>query len=128
MLSLFFIMAFIWLIVEEVIYQGVGGFRKNVKDVVDLINSGEYKLIDIRSRSAFITGHITSSVNMDVPMQKNEFGKLETYRGKKIILICANGRESVKLANKLKNAKFCDVCFLGGGIVSWKQSGMPLVV
>lgn len=71
-----------------------------MKNLTELIRSGEATIIDVRTPAEFGGGHTAGSIN--IPL--NEFpSRLEEIRDKKnIVLCCASGNRSGQAAAYLK--------------------------
>ena len=80
-------------------------------------------LVDIRERSEWETGWIGGAFR--IPM--SELGEqLEPYRDRSVVLYCAHGNRSLRLASALSNLGYPKVTSLAGGIVAWDQAGLPV--
>ena len=80
-------------------------------------------LIDIREPHEWATGWIAGAVR--IPM--SELGEqLEPYRERSLVLYCAHGNRSFRLANTLSSHGYPRVVSLAGGIVAWDQAGLPV--
>jgi len=80
-------------------------------------------LIDIRERNEWAIGWIGGAVR--IPM--SELGEqLEPYRERPIVLYCAHGNRSLRVAHALSDLGFADVVSLAGGIVAWEHAGLPV--
>jgi molybdopterin/thiamine biosynthesis adenylyltransferase/rhodanese-related sulfurtransferase len=82
-------------------------------------------LIDIREPHEWATGWIAGAVR--IPM--SELGEqLEPYRERSVVLYCAHGNRSFRLANALSSRGYPKVVSMAGGIVAWDQAGFPVEV
>jgi rhodanese-related sulfurtransferase len=81
-------------------------------------------LLDVRTRSEYISGHIPGSVNMDI--HDNEFQrKIENLdKTKNYYVYCRSGSRSLHACKVMKAAGFNVVYNLRGGILEWPE---PLV-
>jgi rhodanese-related sulfurtransferase len=52
--------------------------------------------------------------------------KLEKYRKKPVVVVCAAGQRAAAGCRLLSKAGFEDVCQLEGGIQAWEKAGLPL--
>lgn len=103
--------------------------KKKAKEVepqaaVDLINNENAIVIDLRDKDAFKAGHIIDSVNASA--EDFAGAKMNAYKDKNIILICARGLQSPALAAKIRLQGFNPVV-LKGGMTSWQGADLPLV-
>ncbi len=103
--------------------------KKNAKELspqaaVDLINNEEAVVIDLRSKEAFKKGHIIDSVNA----QADDFAqaKMNTYKDKKIILVCDRGTQAISVAATIQTQGYKPF-ILSGGITAWQNADLPLV-
>lgn len=103
--------------------------RKKAKEIspqaaVDLINNENALVIDLRDTESFKKGHIIDSINA----KSEDFGqqKMEKYKNKPIILVCARGLQTPAFANKIKTQGYQPLV-LSGGIEAWKNADLPLV-
>ena len=79
-------------------------------------------LIDIRELGEWETGRIPGAVH--IPMTQLEDATLERERS--LILYCARGNRSALAAKRLTELGHADVASLAGGIVAWRQRGLPV--
>jgi molybdopterin/thiamine biosynthesis adenylyltransferase/rhodanese-related sulfurtransferase len=80
-------------------------------------------LVDIRERNEWETGWIGGAVR--IPM--SELGdQLDPYRDRRVVLYCAHGNRSLRLATALSDVGYSKVVSLAGGIVAWDQAGLPV--
>jgi molybdopterin/thiamine biosynthesis adenylyltransferase/rhodanese-related sulfurtransferase len=80
-------------------------------------------LVDIREDWELESGRIVPSEH--VPM--SDLGtRLDRWRQRPLILYCAHGNRSLRLARALSEAGFEDVVSLAGGITGWAQEGLPV--
>jgi molybdopterin/thiamine biosynthesis adenylyltransferase/rhodanese-related sulfurtransferase len=80
-------------------------------------------LVDIRERNEWETGWIGGALR--IPM--SELGdQLDPYRERAVVLYCAHGNRSMRLANALSHLGYSKVASLAGGIVAWDQAGLPV--
>jgi rhodanese-related sulfurtransferase len=126
-LAVLFVLAFIWLILEEAFHQGMGGARQTPQGVTNLMNRENAVVVDLREPNAYGDGHIVGSINIPAARLDSNLNKLEKYKAQPIVLVCPVGQHSVKAMNKLKKNGYDKVYVLGGGLGAWKSAGLPLV-
>lgn len=91
---------------------------------VDKINNEDAVVIDLRDAESFKKGHI-----IDAILAKTEdfaLPKMNKYKNKPLILVCARGLQSQTTAAKLREQGF-QPFVLAGGIAAWQSSDYPLV-
>jgi len=82
-------------------------------------------LVDIRERNEWETGWIGGAFK--IPM--SELGEqLGPYRDRSVVLYCAHGNRSLRLASALSDLGYPKVTSVAGGIVAWEQAGLPVEV
>ena len=71
-----------------------------MKNIEELIKSGKATIVDVRTVSEFMDGHVKDSINIplqQIPARLAEFKKMEN-----IVLCCASGNRSGQAAMFLK--------------------------
>jgi len=91
---------------------------------VRLINNGA-RVIDIRGKAEFDSGHIVDSIN--VPAPDLDAGNKRLKNAKAIILICDNGSRSRQCVATLKKEGLDSISSLQGGLATWRQDNLPIV-
>jgi len=91
-----------------------------------LINRDDAILIDTRSQSDFIEGHILNAKNISADELASSIEKLKQYKNQAVIIYCNTGAESPRLARLLMHADFERVFTLKGGLTEWKNANLPL--
>lgn len=105
----------------------VGGVTKvDPQRLVSLINHENATVIDTRDANAYKEGHIVGSVNLPSSQLMGKNKKLQKFKGKPIVVVCAAGVTSMKIAKELKKQEFDKIYSLNGGITAWKNAGLPL--
>lgn len=81
------------------------------------------RVIDVRASSAFAgdTDQLPGSEN--VPLHNLENHTKNWNRFETLLVVCADGKESVEGQEILVKAGFVSVLRLDGGTASWKESG-----
>lgn len=126
------VMAWVLLFVT-VIYTFIKDATSKVKVVnnlqaTSLINNENAILVDIRSADEFKQGHIVNSLNLSAAdIKKQILGKIEQYKEKPVIVVCASGVNSSASADLLSKQGFTQVYTLKDGIAAWRAANLPLV-
>lgn len=90
--------------------------------VVDYINQNDAVIIDIRPQDAFVAGHITHAINLQI-----DDAKIQQFKQKPLIIVCARGLQSNALASKLKKQGFKQPMVLNGGMNAWTAASLPTI-
>jgi rhodanese-related sulfurtransferase len=116
----------IWMVVEELRHQGIGGGRKSPSQIIDLINREDAVVLDLRSADDFKEGRIAGAISVPLAEFGKDLKKLEKYKKRPVIVTCQNGQKSVQIMHKLKKLGYT-AYVLGGGVAAWKGANLPLV-
>lgn len=106
-------------------------------DSVQLISSEEaqsllaledVQLVDVRTSSEFLTGHIPNSQNIDVlsPSFEEDIRLLD--KEKPVVVYCKSGVRSAQCSKKLQAAGFVKIYDLDGGFSQWKHQGYDVKI
>ncbi|MCB0574532.1 MAG: rhodanese-like domain-containing protein [Saprospiraceae bacterium] len=92
-----------------------------------LKTTAEVQLVDVRTPAEYADGHLAGARNIDY--YDDHFTSLigQLDKDKPVMVYCAKGGRSASAAEKFHNAGFKDVLDLDGGIIAWKEAGMPVV-
>lgn len=93
----------------------------------DLLDSGDYKLIDVRTIEEYNDGHLKNSELIDF-YKTSEF---ESYinsldKNGKYLIYCRRGNRSDQALNIMKQKGFKNVSDLEGGYTAWTATGLPV--
>ena len=98
----------------------------DVQGFSELIADPNVVVLDVRTAAEFAEGHIKGAVLIDQGQSDFvEKAKAALPIDKTIAVYCRSGRRSANAAGKLADVGY--VCInLKGGIVAWKEAGMPV--
>lgn len=123
-LWLAFIVILLLVFINELITQKKKAKELSPQTAVDMINNGNAVVIDLRDKEAFKNGHIIDSVNCNASDFEQQ--KMDKYKNKSIILVCARGLQSPAVAAKIRTQGFQPLV-LSGGIAAWQNADLPLI-
>ena len=112
------------ILINEFISQKKKAKELTPQSAVDLINNENAVVFDLRDKESFKNGHIIDSINCTA--EDFEQQKMNKYKNKKIILVCARGLQSPTVAAKISTQGYQPMV-LGGGIISWQNADLPLI-
>lgn len=92
-------------------------------DLVAATEAGSVRLIDVREKSEFDSGHVLGAKN--VPLAR--FRPLTLPSDKPIVLICLSGRRSAAALRQAVRVGREDVRHFAGGTRGWARRGGRLV-
>ncbi|HBI22239.1 MAG TPA: rhodanese-like domain-containing protein [Legionella sp.] len=110
--------------IQELLAQKKRAEELSPAAAVQRMNHDHAVVIDLRDTEAFRTGHIIDSIHAT----PDEFTqqRMDKYKSKPIIFVCAKGLQSAALAAKLRGLGFTKPMVLAGGIAAWQTAGLPL--
>lgn len=100
----------------------------NPVDAARMIGTGDYQLLDVRSKSEWDEGHLEGAVR--VAYGEEGFGKRVAERltsSKPVIIYCRSGNRSAKALLELEEADIVIAGHISGGINAWREAGLPIV-
>jgi hydroxyacylglutathione hydrolase len=83
-------------------------------------------VVDVRGLSEWRTGHIAGARH--IPLGRLVSQMADRPRSQSLVLVCETGSRSAIGASLLTAAGFTDVTNLTGGVVAWRNAGLPLEV
>jgi rhodanese-related sulfurtransferase len=104
-----------------------GGAALSTAQVTQLINKEDAKVIDIRAKDEFKTGHLPDAINIPAKDMQKRITELDAFKDVPIILICKTGTTAGATGSVLAKAGFTKLNKLKGGILEWQGSNLPLV-
>jgi rhodanese-related sulfurtransferase len=123
--SLFLVMLVIFLI-NEFQHRAKSIKGLSPQQAVDLMNHQNGVVIDIREPDLFSKGHILGAQNIKLSDFESKKSKLNKFKSRPMIVVCAQGTQSGKFADLLRQSNFEHVFQLEGGLAAWQQDQFPL--
>ena len=102
--------------------------NEDVAKVDELIKSGKYTVIDVRTKEEYDAGHIKGALNFDYYNDDFE-EKIESQlkdKNKPYILYCRSGMRSLYSAEILEELGYTNVTNMKGGFLAWQSAGKPV--
>ncbi len=128
------ILSLAWVgLLAAVLFMTFKGLTSKVKvitrgEATRLINKEDAVVVDVRQRDDYRKGHIANSLNvLASDIKSGNFGELEKYKAKPVIVVCGNGISSQESAALLTKAGFEHVTLLKEGVAGWSGDNLPLV-
>ncbi len=125
LLNIAFLTILFVLISLEFINQKRNAIKISPAQVTRLINDGRATVIDLRGNALFNQGHIINSRSIPAAELTETPKRLEKLKSGPIVLVCATGMESTRIASLLLKQGI-DAQILAGGIQAWSNADMPL--
>lgn len=108
----------------ELRMQASGLTAISAAQVVQLMNQGA-RVIDIRDKKQFDSGHIVNSINIPAA-EIDAAGSKLPKKAKSIILVCDNGSKSAQCLAPIKKNGRENIFSLKGGLTNWRQENLPI--
>ena len=90
------------------------------------LKAASVRLLDVRTPQEYAEGHIDGALNINV--QSDDFQQIaekELSKDSTILVYCRSGRRSMDAAEILTRLGY-KVINLKGGIIEWKEDGLPV--
>ena len=98
----------------------------DVNEFAELVADTNVVVLDVRTASEFAEGHLERAINIDYHQSDFvEKAKATLPLDKKIAVYCRSGRRSAGAAARLGEEGY-KLVNLKGGIIAWKEAGMPV--
>ena len=110
--------------VQELFAQKNRAKELSTAAAVQSMNHDNAIVIDLRDADAYRASHIIDSIHSTA--EDFTAQRMDKYKNKPLILVCAKGLQSAALATKLRGLGFTKPMVLAGGIAAWQAAGLPL--
>ncbi|MCP0913093.1 MULTISPECIES: rhodanese-like domain-containing protein [Legionella] len=111
--------------INEAISRKKRGQELSPSAAVDMINHENAIVIDLRDKETFRAGHIINAIQASGEDFTEQ--RMDKYKNKALILVCARGLQSQTLVAKLRELGFAQPMVLSGGMAAWTNAGLPVV-
>ena len=127
---LFLVMLFISILILlmwNIFGTAVTGIRQvNPAKLTQLMNREDAIVVDLRSADDYSANHILNAISIPDSDIQDRKGELDKHKANPVVLCCATGSTSARIARVLKMDGFEKVFSLAGGIASWRNANLPL--
>lgn len=97
---------------------------KHVQEVADQIVNGSVTVLDVRAESEWEESRLSNAHHIMLGYLPQRAA--EVMNGKPIVVVCRTGNRSGIAASLLQAQGAQEVINLAGGLVAWKQAGLPV--
>ncbi|CAM4117701.1 rhodanese-like domain-containing protein [Bordetella tumulicola] len=104
--------------------KGRSGSGLSTAEAIQLVNKNQGIWVDVRPSEQFRAGHIAQA--RSVPASEIEQKASSLPKNKPLLVVCETGRDSGRIAARLRTQGFTEVSVLEGGIRAWSSAGLPL--
>ncbi len=114
------------IIAEELINKLRGIPKLSPQETVLGLNRGNIIVIDLRSKTAFASGHILGAINVVPNEVEQNLKTIAAHKEQNIVLVSDRDTEVSAMNSKLKAAGCTKVYTLAGSLNAWKDARLPL--
>ncbi|OZI49960.1 rhodanese-like domain-containing protein [Bordetella genomosp. 4] len=104
--------------------KGRGGKGLSTAEAIQLINQRQGVWVDVRPTEQFRAGHIAQARSLPAAEVEQKASALP--KNKPLLLVCETGRDSNRIAARLRTQGFAEVSVLEGGMRAWSSAGLPI--
>lgn len=104
-----------------------GGATISSQKLVQLVNSENAIVIDVREASEYSEGHIVDAINIPFASFESRSDELNKHKDKPLIVACKMGQHSGSAGTILRKKGFTNVLRLTGGMAEWRGQNLPVV-
>lgn len=99
------------------------------KDFAEAINTTQNpQILDVRTPPEFSEGHITNAANVNW-LGDHFIIEVEKFdKTKPVFIYCRSGARSKKASEKLQELGFKNINEMQGGIISWNNTGLSIII
>ncbi|MFD6159718.1 pyridoxal-phosphate dependent enzyme [Nocardia sp. NPDC060256] len=95
-------------------------------ELAELDRTGKPTIVDTRGSMAYRIGHVPGALNIRDDQLDDMFAHgIPFPRSRPVVFVCPVGELSLRFATRAKQAGY-DASSLAGGIVAWRDAGLPL--
>ena len=101
----------------------------NVRDALQMLQSGEAVLIDVRSPEEFRDEHIAYALSVPLDTIETGFGTLNIPPNRTILFHCLKGTRGQMACERVNGLGTCKnkILNIEGGIDAWQAAGLPVI-
>ena len=101
----------------------------SVNEAVTILDErpNDVLMLDVRTPEEFQQGNVEGSKLLPLQVFAQKIQALDEYKDKEVLIICRSGSRSGVAASYLSKSGFSKVKNISGGLMSWYQSGYPIV-
>jgi len=95
-------------------------------EAVQLINHKNALVVDVRTEKEYQEGHVMNALHIPLGMLDDRIQELQAYKNHAVVMVCRTGARSGQAATKLKKQGFTNVHNIGGGMLAWERTKLPI--
>lgn len=125
-LSFAIVITFVLLMIVELIRMSQKAKALTPLEATQKMNHDLALIIDIRPNDIYRKGHIIDAVSFAPSDIREHPQKLDKFKARPLIVVCAAGLESQKIAAFLIKQGY-NAFSLAGGLRAWQEANMPVI-
>ncbi len=118
----------LWPLLLSLVKRGEGSAALSPLEATQLINHHNATIVDLRDEKEFALGSLAGARNIPQAALGERATELVRFKARPLLLVCANGQQSMRAIATFKDIGFVDVHALAGGVAAWKTAALPLVL
>jgi rhodanese-related sulfurtransferase len=95
-------------------------------DVMRKEGSPRPQIIDVRTGAEWRSGHIAGAIHVPITELDSRIAGLQLDGTLPVIAICRSAHRSIPAVRLLHRHGFRNACQLQGGMLAWRQAGLPV--
>lgn len=115
----------VFIIVTE-LRRKTGARAITAREAVQLINSRDAVVVDIREPADYKAGHILNAKHIPLSRLVEESGRISADKTRPVIVYCKTGMAAPGACTRLKAEGYQQVSYLKNGIYGWLDENLPL--
>ena len=104
-----------------------GGATISSQKLVQLVNSENAIVVDVRDANEYSEGHIVDAINIPFANFEARSDELNEHKDQPVIVACKMGQHSGSVGTILRKKGFTNVLRLTGGMAEWRGQNLPVV-
>lgn len=112
------------LLMVPALRKGRSGKGLSTAEAIELVNQRQGVWVDVRPTEQFRAGHIAQARSLPAAEVEQKASSLP--KNKPLLLVCETGRDSARIAGRLRALGLADVSVLEGGMRAWSAAGLPV--
>jgi rhodanese-related sulfurtransferase len=112
--------------IKNIVKMFQNEFDIDAKKAKEMLDTGEFILIDVRTNGEYLQGKLRDSILIDISSREFEDKINALDNNKKYIVYCRTGSRSGHAVRVMKQMGFTEVYNLQGGIMLWHMNGLPV--
>lgn len=106
--------------------DSISGFKSVGADEAVRVYNRDAWVLDVRTEAEYKMGFIGEADNISSTELRSKLASIADKKDEPVLVYCQSGARSSNAARMLVKEGFKDVYNLSGGIMTWKNAGLPM--